>query len=582
VLTSLMTLWAAAVLGQAPAEAAWLKSVPADVEIVARVRGLEAARDDLVKMIEAMSPTLGQQANPALEQALAQLTETYGKDAATTPFLFLFPLPKPEAIGTPPYAFLIKSDDYASVQKHLAGDKAKPEAQPGGYDLLIDEQKREHYTYKGAGFVAFGNDPKLMATIAQPKQTLDKAMNADLQKRLFMGDAGVYVNLAKVQQQYKDQIDKARQTINAQVENAARAGGPNAGKASEVFINAAFDALRDSDALALSFDFDAKGLDLSGQFTARSGSDTAKTLTGGNAGSAQALAKFPPDLMAYVYARVHPSTSEKLQGLFQSYMANLTGADDPEVEKAIELQRQAGLTETVTAMAMDGKGLRGLSLFTYNDPKKAVEAITEQTLAQKKSKSGPAAMIKDIQHQAAAERYRGFTLDRTVVTFDPQKYAEQMQNMPNADKMLQAVTSGGKVTTWYGTDGKQVVSVVAPTWDEARTLLDQSLNGRGGLGQTEGYRRVRAQLPEQANLLVLVSMQGVVRQLSTIFGAAFPDNPALKAPADLPSDPALIGVAAKSVPNGLQFQFVLPSAVGPVVEKGLVPLFQGMAGRVNQ
>src|SRR5262249_20497628 len=55
-----------ATLGQAPSEAALLKAAPAEVDVAVRVRGLEAARDDLLAMLKEMNPDWGNMAEGAL------------------------------------------------------------------------------------------------------------------------------------------------------------------------------------------------------------------------------------------------------------------------------------------------------------------------------------------------------------------------------------------------------------------------------------------------------------------------------------------------------------------------------------
>src|SRR5262249_13179093 len=66
-----LALGVALLVGQArdraPDEAAWLKSVPDSAAVVLHVRGVEAARDDLIKMLKAMSPTLAEHAEQGLE-----------------------------------------------------------------------------------------------------------------------------------------------------------------------------------------------------------------------------------------------------------------------------------------------------------------------------------------------------------------------------------------------------------------------------------------------------------------------------------------------------------------------------------
>ena len=95
---SALSLWLTLAAGQTVApgaamEASWLKSVPADVDVAVRVRGLEAGKNDLVKMITAMSPTLAEHATPALDAGLAAFTAKLGPDAAKLPFLVVARLP---------------------------------------------------------------------------------------------------------------------------------------------------------------------------------------------------------------------------------------------------------------------------------------------------------------------------------------------------------------------------------------------------------------------------------------------------------------------------------------------------------
>ena len=56
----------------------------------------------------------------------------------------------------------------------------------------------------------------------------------------------------------------------------------------------------------------------------------------------------------------------------------------------------------------------------------------------------------------------------------------------------------------------------------------------------------------------------------------------LEAPGRLPAEPALFGVSlTPRRPAGYDFDLVVPGRVGPVVEKGMVPLFGGMRGQAE-
>src|SRR4051812_48163539 len=91
---SLVPLCLAAALGQAPGDSAWLKAVPADVAVVARVRSLNSSRDDLLKMLEAMSPNASALAKPQIEQGLTIFSGMYGKAAVEQPLMAILRLPK--------------------------------------------------------------------------------------------------------------------------------------------------------------------------------------------------------------------------------------------------------------------------------------------------------------------------------------------------------------------------------------------------------------------------------------------------------------------------------------------------------
>lgn len=56
---------------------------------------------------------------------------------------------------------------------------------------------------------------------------------------------------------------------------------------------------------------------------------------------------------------------------------------------------------------------------------------------------------------------------------------------------------------------------------------------------------------------------------------AMDKNAPPKPAANLPKAVALMGFALVSSPKGYDFRFIVPSDVGPVMEKGLVPLGEG-------
>jgi hypothetical protein len=582
--SGLVSLWLAAALGQTPAaaEPAWLKSVPAEADVVVRVRGLQTAHDDLAQMLEAMSPNLSALAKPIFEQGLSHVEQAFGKDVSNAPFVAMMRLPKPGAMGSPPYAVLLKSSDYSGIQKQLAGPQgdAKPKPQGGGIDTIKGPDGLPIYTYKGTGLVAFSNDELTIGLIARPKSTLDAALGAGLKSRLLGGDLGIYVNLAAIQKQYGDQIDQLRQQGEAAVANQPQATSPEITKTLKSMYGAAFDAFKDAEGLALNFDFARDGLTLAGEATVKKGTSTAKFLKTPKTAAGEVLASLPSDLTSYLFFNANPATIEKIQSWSMQFMTGPGESPSPDLKKALDLQREAGVKDMAVASGLGSKGPRGVSIATYADPKKAVEATAAMTRAAKTSKSPYAAVIKSVEVKPNDQNYRSFSLTRSQITFDPSKFGELQPNVPNSANMLKAMM-GDSVNTWFGTDGKVFLSVVAPDWDKAKTELDAVLTGAGSLGKTSSYRSIRAKLPAQVNGLLLISAQGLVEQIATQLSAVQPKAD-VKPAGDLPKEPALIGVAAVNTADGIQFQTVIPSAVGPVVEKGMVPILQGASGKINQ
>ena len=579
------SMWVAAALAQSPSaapEAAWLKAVPAEAEVVIRVRAPKAVRDDLAGMVQAMSPNMGPMAGPALDNGLAMFSQRFGADAQNLPFLIVARLPKPDDNGPPPYAVLIQAKDYASVQKQLGPD-TKPEPQGGGIDKVAGADGQTLYTYKGASYVAFGNSKEVLTSLAKPAKTLDTTLTAELRDRFFGGDAGVYVNLAAIQARYGDQIEGARKDLLDRLEKGAagNAGSAQNGAAMKTMVNLLFEALKNGDALAAHLDFDAKGLAIGGLTAVKPGSDAAKLVAAARPGTGEALGKLPADAAFYLYSSVSPASFDRYQKLATSFMPG-GGAASPDQDKALKLAREAGPKELTAAATFGKGGSQSIGLSTYDDPKKAVEATVAGIAAMKANKASLPDMIKDITVTRDAESYKGFTFAKTSIVYDKEKLKamspkDAPAGGPNPEA-LQALMGDG-VTSWVGTDGKSVLQVNAPDWKQAKARIDAVLaGGSASLAQAANYQAIRAALPKQVGTLVLINAQALITQGLATFAAVMPDSPVAKAQLTLPPAPAFFGGSVTPVAKGFQFQFLLPSAVGPVVEQAVGPIVQGLQG----
>ncbi len=587
---ALTTIWLAASLGQAPPaaapataapspEASWLKVAPAEADVVLRVRGLQGAREDLAKMAKAMSPTFAPQAQAMLDQGSAMFAAQFGKNASTLPFMVLVRLPKDGENGPPPYAVIVGAKDYAAVQKQVVGPagNAKPKPQPGGYDAVSGPNNEPIYTFKGANFVAYGTSNDLLGAIAKPKTVLDTKLAPEVRARFLAGDLGVYVNLAAVQARYGEQIQDFRKTQMAKLDEVAAKEGPQAQAADQgkVVLNRMIDSLKDGDSMAMNIDFAAEGLSVDGFTAVKADSAAAKRLAGSKAGAGETLASMPADAAFYVYSNIDDQALQQLQ-MFSMASLSGSGKPSPEAEKAAALFREAGLREFTSAASFGKGGVRTIGLMNFADPKKAAEGSLE---AMKANKPEGSDLIKDVKFVPDAQKYKGYNLSSVKITFDQEKMSKLA---PNANgKGVGNGLLGESMTTWNGTNGKLFLTVAAPDWDAAKEQIDTVLGGTGGLGQVAGYKAIREMLPKQVGSLFLISAQSLLKQGLAQFAALQPDNPAAKADLDLPKSPALFGGAVTPTAKGLMFKFYLPSTVGPVVEKGIMP-FLGGGEKVQQ
>jgi len=576
-----LSMWILAVsLGQSPApvaaDAGWLKAVPADVDVAVRTRGVDATHADLMAMLRIMSPTLAERAEQGLTDPLAQFRQKFGEAAARTPWVGLIRIPAPAGEGRPPFAILVLNDDYPGVLKGMEGGK-DPELkhQEGGYDAFKTPNGEAGYAVKGPGFVAFGPDQALIAAIARPgEKTLDKALTPALTQQFLAGDVGVYVSASTLVARYSEQIDQARQAFMGALDKAGQQAG-NAGSmnAAKEMYGALFDSLKDAEALTISVDVAGEGLSLAGVLTVKPDTTLAKAGAQAASGTAADLAGLPPDASFYVYMNMDASTVDRLQGM-SIRMLNPGGKPTPDQAKALALFGELGRVETSGSLTFDG-GMRNMNVTHVTDPKKYIAAC-QANIQALKGGEGPSSVYKDVKIESNVENYQGLTFSHIIATLDFDKLAQLNPNNPAGAAAVKSMLGGETTNSWLGTDGQRVFQVTAATWNDAKAQIDTFLKGNAGIGTVAGFKSVRSRLPEQANLLALVSAQGMVRMFASQFAATL-NKPDLKAPGDLPQEPVLFGVSLTPMPPaGYEFHLVVPSQVGPIFEKGLAPLFKSI------
>lgn len=574
---SLLGWMMAAGLAQASPGGDLLKALPADAEVVIHVRSVVGLRDDLLAMMKSMSPALSEQAAPLIEQGFAAMLERFDKSLSTAPMLLAVKLPKPgDDMSTAPMAFVLPGEDTAALIKAVAGPDGnpKPEPQPGGAVRFTDQDGVTIYFFQGDGWAAFSPKAEFIQQIsARPARTLDTKLNDELKKSLFQGDIGVYVNLASLQTEYADAIQEARQQIEAAMEQAGGLQAEQVEAAKQMYATM-FDALKQADGMAMHLDFDAAALNLSGLVTLKADSELGGKLKSSQLGSAEKLAKFPAGSFLYMYTNIDPKIT---QGLLRWNLSNMFGGnlDEQVAQRLLGEMEAAGRQETFGMMDMD-QGMKATNVVVAEHPSKLAESMKDWMTA-----SGSSALVKESKIESNVGEHRGFTLSKGTVVFDLEKMAGPEVGNPATLGMIKSMLGDGTATTFFGSDGKMVISLSAATLEEAKSRLDAVLDGTSAVGASAGFQAARDRLPRESSMLGLISAQGIVKMMNQSL-SAFMGGEAMPLPADMPKEPAYLGGAVGLTPAGVTFDLVVPSAVGAVIEKGLGPIMGAMAGQINR
>src|SRR5262249_6034525 len=160
------------------------------------------------------------------------------------------------------------------------------------------------------------------------------------------------------------------------------------------------------------------------------------------------------------------------------------------------------------------KGMRGISEIWVPDPKKFIDATLAmlRAIAEDQSK-----VYKEFKVDPTSQTYRGMTFTHASGIMDPEKLAELVGNNPQQQESMKAMFGDGRLSYWYGTDGKRLLQVMAPNWEEARSFIDSYLDGSRGIGRSAGFKAVRGELPERAGMVLLYSAQELVRMMAKQF-----------------------------------------------------------------
>ncbi len=537
-LSCVVGLWMAAIVGQAPAEASWLKSVPADIPVVARVRALEDVSGELQAMLKTMSPTGAAMVENLVDPQLQAFEGAYGAAAGKNPFFVLFRLPDPAQPDLSGWGVIARTGDAAAMIKGLGQDGEKPKTLDG-YESFAARDGQTWYAARGAGWVAFGPDEAMIKAIHKPQSSLAQALSPEVRAKFLAGDVGLYLNIAEVQKRYGDFIEQARPAIMAQLEQAPNARGPRGVESTKQVVDALLEALKAGESLALSLDFDADGLTLAGMATVKKDSPAAKGLAVAKTGSGRLLEKLPGDKMFYVYTAESPVSPDGRPKPVGGAPAS------PAVDKAVAARLQA--LEGRLVMGIGVMPMQYVSMADPGDPQAAVKASIEADKARQAGGQPGTIELNAVTHG-------GFQFTRIKSHVDPAQIAKLAKDanpqLPNSGELMKKMFTGDDLITYVGTDGKLFLEAAGPSEDQLKAQIDAIKDGSRSLGASPSWKALRARLPEQVTVLVLLNAQEMVKMILTSVGA-MQNQGELKPRPTSPSRPPWWGSRWSRRPRGM-------------------------------
>lgn len=565
-----------AAIGQAAPEAALLKAAPADVDMAVRCRNLEATRDDVIATIKAMDSEWGNMAEGLLSAHVAEIGQKHGERALKSPFLVLIRLPEAAGAGGPTFAAMLPADDYEGTLRGLIGGKdVALKHEDGGVDSFDGpEDQGTWYASKRAGIVAFGSSKDLVTSIAKgPAKGLDSVLTGPLGEGFRGGEAGLYVNYAPLWKRYADLIEQGRQAFEELMDQLAQQQQGQAGSAKllrEMYAGL-MDWFKQVEALTYHLDFSEHRVRLAGFLKMTPGTDAAKAVAGAQTLPVASLGRLPSGSAYYIGMN---ASSKTIQRLFSMSMRMMQGDQEssPEFKKAAESLHAMGRIDAISSVKM-ADGMASINEVRTSDPKRYVEHCLDLIRAMGQGE-GRLGIYKEVKIEPKAETIGGLAFTHAEVTMDLEKLTAMAGNAPGQADTLKAMLGDGRMHYWYGVEGDHAWQVTAPNREVAVPMIEAARKPDHGVGEAAGFKALASDLPDRASLAVVLGAQELARMIAKQASAAGKKLD-LKLLDDMPKEPAFVGASVTPRDGeGYEFRLIVPSEVGPVLARGLIPTLQ--------
>ncbi len=561
-----------------------LALVPAKAPIVVQMNGFEKARNKLGKFLGSSLPDLAPKLVKELDDAIKDAAD--GRDfkaVSKEGRLYLIFTDLNDLLENPRIAVLVPVTSYAEFKNTFLKEEERKNVKKEGdgiESVKLEGKETTLYLAERKEYVFVGVEKETAKSFLKSNDGgLDKVLSAETKSAFMKQDLAVYADMKAINKQFGAQIKEFKQIIEMGLEGA---GGMIDKKQSEQIkqvFNGLIQLVDDAVAAVIGIDFRDEGVNL--KLMAQFGPETESNglLKKLKPAALAELGTLPAGQLAYTASNFDPTLSKTLSSLLKEAMA---GDEDADAKKIIEdvLKELSENGRAIDLTAGDLMNRGSLEITQYKDSAKAVAAQVRMFKAMTKAASfGGIPLKAKPEVKENAETAGAFKFHLVKMAFD---FDKAVENLPpairDATKASMMKFSGEKENTWFGTDGKKVISVSARKWSDAQSMVEEYLQGKNAIGKDESFQSTRKNLPSEATVILIADtarlvemMFDAIRELTAGIPGAFPGGqlPPIKAPK---VKPAYFGLALVLKDQYGSIDFYVPTAAVSQVRKMIAPL----------
>lgn len=554
-------------VGGKPAD---IKEIPvaANAMLVVQLNGVERTKGRVVKMLQGVDADTAKEAGKQFDDLLKGLLE--GRDLAGLdgqgrafvavgllaevvsedgPIAFLLPVKDAKTFRE---KFLTEGEQ-KSFKKGKAGVDEVEFGANGSTLYLVDN---------GAGYVIASLNKDTAEGYAGKYDKLTAKTLGTLADAFLNADVGVFVNVARVNEEYAGPIAQARAAVAQLFQLFGGQLDKSQIELAKSGIDGLFQIVEDATGVVIAAEARPEGaaVRVEGAFTA--GSETDKILSAEKPSPLKGLADLPKGLSSYTGSRWGAGI-----GGIQRRLVSEFSSDDDKAADAINKLVDLVAANDGDTVSLSGPEFATLSAVTFKDPAKAAEArLAVFAALDEGAKYSNLVLKKKPKVTKESEKHAGFTLHSAAVEID---FEASVKATPDPDQREAAIEAMKKLmpekqTVWFGTDGKRFVQVTGKDWATAKKLLDEFATPKAKAGDDKAFTATRSQLPAEASYLMLTDAVQLISQLAEYAGGVAGAIPGAPGGGELPKfgkvkgDPAYIGVAVSATKQWVRLDLFIP------------------------